>query len=60
MHNVVQVSSLQYALCQLPGNATMWNTGHNNVTLANGMSFFISGMPSDCKKGGMKIAVTAR
>ncbi|GJN11858.1 hypothetical protein PR202_ga30090 [Eleusine coracana subsp. coracana] len=59
MHNVVQVGSVQYALCQLSGNVTMWSSGNDRVTLASGMSFFISCMPGDCERG-MKIAVTAR
>ncbi|XP_062227330.1 basic blue protein-like [Phragmites australis] len=58
-HNVMQVSSLQYALCEAPGNATVWSTGNDRITLARGVSFFISGFTGDCEKG-MKIAVTAR
>ncbi|TVU05019.1 hypothetical protein EJB05_48167, partial [Eragrostis curvula] len=58
-HNVVQVSSVQYALCQVSCNVTVWISGDDRVPLGRGMSFFVSSIPGDCERG-MKIAVTAR
>ncbi|CAN6234594.1 unnamed protein product [Urochloa humidicola] len=58
-HNVVQVNVEQYSLCKVPANAPVWNSGNDSVTIARGVSFYISGFPGDCEKG-MKIAVTAR
>ncbi|KAL6652983.1 hypothetical protein ACP70R_011908 [Stipagrostis hirtigluma subsp. patula] len=58
-HNVVQVSLTQYGMCEVPGNATVWSSGDDRVTLERGMSFFICGFPGHCQNG-MKIAVTAR
>ncbi|CAN6275416.1 unnamed protein product [Urochloa humidicola] len=59
-HNVVQVNTVaQYSMCEVPRNATVWNSGNDRVTLARGMSFFVCGVSGHCQKG-MKIAVTAR
>ncbi|GJN11860.1 hypothetical protein PR202_ga30092 [Eleusine coracana subsp. coracana] len=58
-HNVVQVSIVEYTLCKVPGYVSIWRSGDDRITLARGVSFFISGIPGDCDKG-MRIAVTAR
>ncbi|TVU13619.1 hypothetical protein EJB05_37039, partial [Eragrostis curvula] len=58
-HNVVKVSNVQYSMCQVSGNVTVWISGNDRVTLDRGMSFFVSSMPGDCERG-MKIAVTAQ
>ncbi|KAF8688248.1 hypothetical protein HU200_042373 [Digitaria exilis] len=54
-----KVNNLQYSLCEVPENAPVWNSGDDRITLARGVSFYISGVNDDCQNG-IKIAVTAR
>ncbi|XP_062227329.1 basic blue protein-like [Phragmites australis] len=57
-HNVVQVDAEAVQDCEIPGNATVWSSGSDRITLARGVSFFVCGFPGHCKNG-MKIAITA-
>lgn len=58
-HNVVDVNdAVNYSLCQIPANATVYGSGNDRVTLRLGMTFFICGFSGHCQKN-MKIAVTA-
>ncbi|XP_031255991.1 basic blue protein-like [Pistacia vera] len=58
LHNVVVVNKRGYKNCTTPKNAKVYQTGNDQITLAQGNSYFICNFPGHCE-AGMKIAVTA-
>ncbi|XP_010548684.1 PREDICTED: basic blue protein-like [Tarenaya hassleriana] len=58
MHSVVEVGKSDYESCNIPSDATTYNSGDDKITLSNGTSYFVCGFPGHCA-AGMKIAITA-
>ncbi|KAM1392411.1 hypothetical protein ACFX2I_019990 [Malus domestica] len=57
-HNVVAVNKAGYQTCNTPGAAKVYQTGRDQIRLAQGQNFFICNFPGHCQSG-MKIAITA-
>ncbi|XP_061337219.1 basic blue protein-like [Gastrolobium bilobum] len=58
LHNVVVVDEDGYNACNIPEGAKVYQSGDDQISLAQGMNYFICGIPGHCQ-GGMKIAVNA-
>ncbi|TKY71319.1 Basic blue protein [Spatholobus suberectus] len=57
-HNVVAVDEAGYKTCSSAKGVKVYQSGKDEIQLAPGQNYFISGFPDNCQMG-MKIAVNA-
>ncbi|KAL6515164.1 hypothetical protein OROHE_018796 [Orobanche hederae] len=59
-HTVVAVNKKGYDGCTVsPESAKVYQSGNDTIKLVKGSNYFICSIGANCKKGDMKIAVTA-
>ncbi|XP_021749961.1 basic blue protein-like [Chenopodium quinoa] len=57
-HNVAVVSKEGYHSCKASSGSKVYKSGHDQITLVKGQSYYICTFPGHCDRG-MKIAINA-